>query len=146
SIVLQFSKRVTPSLTNDWRRWIQLEPSVSNLTAEIEDKGLTLQGDFNSGTCYRLAVKTGLPAGESFTLADGALTNIVMPGIPPRLYFSAFAEDQQAVGRRQITATRSGHFRLSRLRKLLPLLARLSPPRGELPAGGLQFVRRSNRL
>ena len=54
-------------------------------------------GDFRSGTCYQIAVRAGLPEG-SFTLDKAAQTNIVMPGIPARLYFPAFSEDQQAVG------------------------------------------------
>jgi alpha-2-macroglobulin len=101
SIVLQFSKPVDPALADEWSRWIQLKPVASNITAEIEGRCLSLRGDFQSGTCYQLAVNTGFPAEESFTLDHGALTNIIMPGIPPRLYFAAFSEDQQAVGRRQ---------------------------------------------
>jgi uncharacterized protein YfaS (alpha-2-macroglobulin family) len=34
-------------------------------------------------------------------LETSASNNVVVPGIPPRLYFPAFSEDQQAVGRRQ---------------------------------------------
>jgi uncharacterized protein YfaS (alpha-2-macroglobulin family) len=101
SIVLQFSKPVAPSLADEWNHWIHLEPIASNITAEADGRCLTLQGDFRSGTCYQLAVKTGFPAEESFILDEAALTNIIMPGIPPRLYFSAFSADQQAVGRRQ---------------------------------------------
>ncbi len=102
SIVLQFSKPVAPSLTNEWNRWIKLVPLASNITAEIGGRSLKLQGDFNSGTRYRLAVRTGLPAEESFTLDKATETNILMPAIPARLYFPAFSADQQAAGRRQL--------------------------------------------
>jgi len=101
SIVLRFSKPVAPSLTNDWGRWIQLEPLASNITAEPDGRCLNLQGDFHSGTSYQLVARTGLPAEESFTLDKAAATNILMPAIPARLYFPAFSQDQQAVGRRQ---------------------------------------------
>jgi len=101
SIVLRFSKPVAPSLTNQWNRWIQLEPLASNITAEPDGRCLNLQGDFHSGTSYQLVARTGLPAEESFTLDKAAATNIIMPAIPARLYFPAFSEDQQAVGRRQ---------------------------------------------
>ena len=101
SIILRFSKLVAPSLSNDWRRWIQLEPLASNITAEPDGRGLCLRGDFHSGTSYQLMARAGLPAAESFTLDKAATTNILMPAIPARLYFPAFSEDQQAVGRRQ---------------------------------------------
>jgi uncharacterized protein YfaS (alpha-2-macroglobulin family) len=101
SIDLQFSKPVASSLTNDWGRWIQLEPLASNITAKTDGRCLNLQGDFHSGTRYQLVARTGLPAGEPFTLDKAATTNILMPAIPARLYFPAFSEDQQAVGRRQ---------------------------------------------
>jgi uncharacterized protein YfaS (alpha-2-macroglobulin family) len=101
SMVLRFSKPVALSLTNTWSRWIRLEPSASNITAQTDGRDLTLRGDFRSGTCYELAAQAGFPAGEFFTLAKAALTNLVMPAIPARLYFPAFSQDQQAVGRRQ---------------------------------------------
>jgi hypothetical protein len=101
SIVLRFSKPVAPSLTNDWGRWIQVEPLASNITAETDGRCLKLQGDFHSGTSYLLTARTGLPAEQPFTLDKAAATNIIIPAIPARLYFPAFSEDQQAVGRRQ---------------------------------------------
>jgi len=130
SIVLQFSKPVDSSLAKEWNRWIQLQPRASNITAEVEGRCLSLRGDFRSGTCYRLAVKTGLPAEESFTLDQTALTNISMPGIPPRLYFAAFSEDQQAVGRRQFPLL-AVNVRTLRLRaKLLDPAAAIYALRG----------------
>ena len=98
SIVLQFSKPVAPSLTNQWNRWIKLEPLASNITAEIGGRSLKLQGDLNSGTRYRLAVRTGLPAEESFTLDKATETNILMPAIPARLYFPAFSANSRRRG------------------------------------------------
>ncbi len=102
SIVLRFSKPVAPSLTNQWNRWIRLKPFASNIVAETGGRCLILRGDFHSGTCYQLAARAGLPAEESFTLDQAARTNLIMPAIPPRLYFPAFSGDQQAVGRRQL--------------------------------------------
>ena len=101
SIILQFSKPVAPSLTNEWNRWIQLEPLASNISVGAYGRNLSLRGDFQSGTCYRLAARAGMPAEEMFTLDKAAATNIIMPAIPARLYFPAFSQDQQAVGRRQ---------------------------------------------
>jgi uncharacterized protein YfaS (alpha-2-macroglobulin family) len=101
SIVLQFSKPVASALANDWSNWIRLEPITSNITVETEGNCLSLQGDFQSGTSYRLTVKSGFPSEKSFALGEAAMTNITVPGIPARLYFAAFSEDQQAVGRRQ---------------------------------------------
>ena len=101
SIELRFSKPVAPSLTNNWGRWIQLEPPASNITAKTDGRCLNLRGDFHSGTSYRLVARTGLPAEEAFALDKAATTNILMPAIPARLYFPAFSEDQQAVGWRQ---------------------------------------------
>jgi uncharacterized protein YfaS (alpha-2-macroglobulin family) len=101
SIELRFSKPVAPSLTNNWGRWIQLEPPASNITAKTDGRCLNLRGDFHSGTSYRLVARTGLPAEEAFALDKAATTNILMPAIPARLYFPAFSLDQQAVGWRQ---------------------------------------------
>jgi uncharacterized protein YfaS (alpha-2-macroglobulin family) len=101
SFELQFSKPLAPSLTNKWSRWIELEPPASNITAEICGRCLELRGDFQGGICYRIIARAGLPAQEFFTLEQSASNNVVMPGLAPRLYFAAFSEDQQAVGRRQ---------------------------------------------
>ena len=100
-IVLRFSKPIAPSVSDEWSRWIRLEPLASNITAETDGRFLNLRGDFQSGTSYQLTVRAGLPAEESFTMGQAEGTNILMPVIPPRLYFPAFSEDQQAVGRRQ---------------------------------------------
>jgi uncharacterized protein YfaS (alpha-2-macroglobulin family) len=98
---LVFSKPVALSLTNQWRRWIRLEPLVSNVTAEVCERRLELRGDFQSENSYRIFALAGLPAMESFALEQGASNHILMPGLAPRLYFAAFSQDQQAAGRRQ---------------------------------------------
>ncbi len=101
SVDFTFSKPVSESLKTNWNRWIQLAPPVSNLTAHIAGRCVELQGDFQDGTSYQLTARSGLPAEESFDLSKSATTNIIMPGVSPRLYFPAFSDDQQAVGRRQ---------------------------------------------
>jgi uncharacterized protein YfaS (alpha-2-macroglobulin family) len=102
SIDLTFSKPLSESLTTNWNRWIRLAPFASNITAHISGRCLEFQGDFQSGVGYDVSARAGLPAEECFTLGAAAMTNLIMPGVPPRLYFPAFSDDQQAVGRRQL--------------------------------------------
>jgi uncharacterized protein YfaS (alpha-2-macroglobulin family) len=102
SVQVEFSKPIPESLTNDFRDWIDLSSAPTNLRAQINDRRLTLRGDFRGGDSYTLQFHPGFQAIEPFTLRGDSTFTVQMPHMAPRLYFPAFSRDQLAGGRRSV--------------------------------------------
>lgn len=100
SVELAFSKQVAETLTNKWREWITVDPAPTNLDARISGRTITLTGEFKSKSNYLIHLRAGLPAEEPFSLAVTKDFAVLVPPIPPRLYFPAFGRDQLAEGKR----------------------------------------------
>jgi len=100
SITLQFSKALAPSLTNDWAKWITIEPAPAKLAMQLRETEAIFRGSFTSGTICTVTIRPGLPAAESFSLAETQVLTASIDRVAPRLYFPAFSGDQLAGGNR----------------------------------------------
>ena len=100
SVQLEFSKPIPETLTNDFRDWIEFSPVPTDLTAQVSNRRLTFQGDFQGGTSYLLKLRPGFPAVEPFTLHGANTFTVELPHVAARLYFPAFSRDQLAAGNR----------------------------------------------
>jgi uncharacterized protein YfaS (alpha-2-macroglobulin family) len=99
---LEFSKPIPESLTNDFRDWLVLSDSPTNLQARVRGRYLTLTGDFKGGTTLTIKLQPGFPSTEPFTLQGSNAFRVELPHIAPRLYFPALAADQLAGGQRTL--------------------------------------------
>ena len=102
SVQVDFSKPIPETLTNDFRDWIELSSAPTNLRVQINDRRLTLRGDFQGGEAYTLKLQPGFPALEPFTLRGENSFTMQIPHVAPRLYFPAFSRDQLAGGNRSV--------------------------------------------
>jgi uncharacterized protein YfaS (alpha-2-macroglobulin family) len=100
SIRISFSKDIDAALTNSWADWIKVYPAPVNLRADVGGRHIILEGDFKSDLRYELVIKGGLRADEDFKLVQTEKFSVLIPPIPPRLYFPAFSLDQLSGGNR----------------------------------------------
>ena len=100
SIRLTLSKPVPESLTNRVADWLEITPSPSFLTVQSGFRSLTLCGEFRGETRYRLHLKPPFASSERFALTGSNTFAVLMPPVPPRLYFPALSRDQLAGGNR----------------------------------------------
>ena len=101
-LILRFSKSLAPKITPETlTQWVEITPAVKNLHPEIEDRTVTVKGDFALDTSYQVNVKAGLPASEPFALAQAVSRTVTFEKIAPRLYFEDFATHQYAEGTRR---------------------------------------------
>lgn len=100
SIQMLFSKPVPETLTNNFRDWIELTPAPKEVRVRVWGRQLTISGDLKGATGYTLKLKPGFKSTEAFELQSSNIFSLVMPHVLPRLYFSAEASDQLAVGSR----------------------------------------------
>jgi len=101
-LILRFSKSLDAKITPETlSQWVAITPTVKNLRPEIEDRMVTVKGDFALDTSYQVEVKAGLPAREPFTLAQTVSRPLTFEKIAPRLYFEDFATHQFAEGTRR---------------------------------------------
>lgn len=101
-LIFRFSKSLAAKITPETlTQWVEITPAVKNLRPEIEDRTVTVKGDFALGTSYQVQVKAGLPAREPFGLAQAVSRTLTFEKIAPRLYFEDFATHQFAEGTRR---------------------------------------------
>ena len=101
-LIFRFSKSLAAKITPETlTQWVEITPAVKNLRPEIEDRTVTVKGDFALDTSYQVEVKAGLPAREPFALAQTVSRTLTFEKIAPRLYFEDFATHQFAEGTRR---------------------------------------------
>ena len=100
SIEVEFSKPIPESLTNDFRDWIELSSAPTNFRVRVNNRRLTLLGDFQGGNSFTFRLRPGFQAVEPFTLQGANSFTVQLPNVPSRLYFPAFSRDQLAGGNR----------------------------------------------
>lgn len=101
-ITVAFSKVIAKDISaEDLARWVIVDPSPKNLTIKIEGASLVLSGEFALNTDYKVAVRTGLPSAQLFTLDQEFSKTLQFSEVPPRLYFEEFATHQLSTGSRQ---------------------------------------------
>jgi alpha-2-macroglobulin len=101
-IIIDFSKELAPDVTAETiSRWISVTPAPAKLNAQIEDRTVTLKGDFALGTKYRVTTKPGLSAKEPFKLDRAQTNDLSFKQVAPRLYFEEFATSQHRAGTRR---------------------------------------------
>ena len=97
-----FSKSLAEAVTPQTvGQWITVKPEPKNLQIAIDDTAVNFTGEFTLGVPYRVAVKSGLPSRDPFTLAADVARDVVFQRIPPRLYFQDFETHQLLTGTRQ---------------------------------------------
>ena len=69
SIEVEFSKPIPESLTNDFRDWIELSSAPTNLHARVDNRRLTLLGDFQGGNIITLQAAAGFSGGGAVYIA-----------------------------------------------------------------------------
>jgi uncharacterized protein YfaS (alpha-2-macroglobulin family) len=102
SIEVEFSKPIPETLTNDFRDMMELSSAPTNLRVQVNNRQLTLVGDFQGGNSYTLKLRPGFKAVEPFTLQGANTFTVQLPHVPSRLYFPAFSRDQLAGGNRSL--------------------------------------------
>jgi len=100
SIRLLFSKPIPNALTNHLSDWLELKPSPTNLSADVNGSVVTLGGDFQGGVSHTLGLRPGFRSTEGFALTGSNNFVVKIPHVAPRLYFPAFSRDQLAGGNR----------------------------------------------
>jgi len=97
-----FSKLLAETITpKNVAEWITVSPEPKNLQVTVEDEAVNFAGDFTLGVPYKVAVKSGLPSRDPFTLTAPVARDVVFQRIPPRLYFQDFETHQLLTGTRQ---------------------------------------------
>jgi uncharacterized protein YfaS (alpha-2-macroglobulin family) len=97
---LEFTKSVSPALTNTFTNWIRIQPWPDGVAARLSPKKLWLEGGWQRDTNYLVTLREGLPAAESFVLKQLSQLTSSVPPIDSRLYFPEFSSDQIASGNR----------------------------------------------
>jgi len=100
SVRVDFSKPIPESLTDDFRKLLELSSAPTNLNVRVQERRLTLLGDFAGGASYTLKLAPELAAVEPFKLQGSNTFTLTMPHVASRLYFPALARDQMASGNR----------------------------------------------
>ncbi|HWM26222.1 MAG TPA: MG2 domain-containing protein [Chthoniobacterales bacterium] len=101
-LIFRFSKSLASKVTPETlTEWVAITPAVKNLRSEIEDRMVTVKGDFALDTAYQVEVKAGLAAREPFTFAQTVSRTLTFEKIAPRLYFEDFSTHQFAEGTRR---------------------------------------------
>ena len=97
-----FSKTLAEAITpKTVAQWITVTPEPKNLQVTVDYEAINFTGEFTLGVPYHVAVKSGLPSSEPFTLAAPVAKDVVFQRIPPRLYFQDFETHQLLNGTRQ---------------------------------------------
>ncbi len=102
-----FTKSIPASIApDDWRRWIHIDPPVTNVTASTTRNELRLAGGFNLNTRYTIRVDPGLPSSQNQTLAQGVRQTVEFQPMEPHLWFPTFETAQLAAGHRAVPIQR----------------------------------------
>ena len=102
-LVLEFNKALPEGMDGEeLARWLTLTPVPPGLKVSVQFAVVNLEGDFDLGTRYRLALKPGLPAREPTTLRAPFSQETAFEPMAPRLYFQDFATHQWSGGTRQL--------------------------------------------
>ncbi len=97
---VEFSKKLSATLTNSFTNWVQIAPVPAQLSARVSGSTLSLVGDWQRKTNYTVHLLPGLPSAEGFALANATAFSVAVPPVEPRLYFPVFSTDQYASGGR----------------------------------------------
>ncbi|MDQ6624200.1 MAG: hypothetical protein M3Y86_12060, partial [Verrucomicrobiota bacterium] len=102
-ILIEFSKSLAEEINAETiGRWLKVQPAPAHLRAAVEERNVTLRGDFALGTRYRVSVASGLPAREPTQTTAPFTQEVSFEKYDSRLYFQDFAADQYAHGSCQL--------------------------------------------